>query len=485
MEDKIALCSFLLLLSILAIKLLLGTRTKHKNLPPSPFALPILGHLHLLKDPLHRCLFALSQKHGPIFSLQLGSCLSVVVSSPSALEECFTKNDIVFANRPLFWAGKYVGYNYVNVGLAPYGDHWRNLRRLLRHEILSPSCLKLFSAIRTDETRMLLKKLYTIVSSHGDSFVKVKLKPMLSDFTFNMIIRMISGKQYNIGKEATEKLEGKRLQKLIEDLFQMGVSGNIGDFIPSFHWIDFQGFKKNTVRLFKETDAFLQDLIDELRRNKDDFERENTMIGHLLSLQESQPEYCTDEVIKAQVMDMLNASMDTIVSAVEWGMSNLLNNPKALAKTKAELDFFVGHEALLDEVHLRELNYLQNVISETLRINSIAPLLIPHMSSDHCSLGGYHIPKGTMLLVNAWAIHRDPKLWDEPTSFKPERSCPGMDLARRAVGLVLGSLIHCFEWKRVGEKEIDMTEGKGVTMTKAEPLEALCKANNMANKLLS
>ncbi|XP_022747979.1 cytochrome P450 81D1-like [Durio zibethinus] len=128
-------------------------------------------------------------------------------------------------------------------------------------------------------------------------------------------------------------------------------------------------------------------------------------------------------------------------------------------------------------------------------------------SSDHCTLGGYHIPKDTMLLVNAWAIHRDPKLWDEPTSFKPDRfengeidhetnyklmpfglgrrSCPGMDLARRAVGLVLGSLIQCFEWKRVGQKEIDMTEGKGVTMPKAEPLEALCKARNMANKLMS
>ncbi|XP_022718165.1 cytochrome P450 81E8-like [Durio zibethinus] len=355
---------------------------------------------------------------------------------------------------------------------------------------------------------ILLKKLYNVVSSQDDSFVKVKLKPMLSEFTFNMIIRMVAGKQYNIGEEVTGKLEGKRLQKLVEDLFQAGVSGNIGDFFPSLQWIDFQGFKKNTVRLFKETDAFLQDLNDEHRMNKGDFEREDTMISHFLSLQESQPEYYTDENIKAQMMDMLNASIDTIVSTIEWSMSNLLNNPNALEKTIAEVDCLVGQDKLLDEVHdLRKLNYLQNVISETLRLHTIAPLLIPHRSSDNCTLGGYHIPKDTMLFVNAWAIHRDPKLWDEPTSFRPDRfgngeidhetnyklmpfgmgrrSCPGMDLARRTVGLVLGLLIQCFEWKRVGEKEIDMTEGKGVTMPKAEPLEALCKAGDMANKLLS
>ncbi|XVF23989.1 hypothetical protein REPUB_Repub13aG0087700 [Reevesia pubescens] len=505
MEDKIVLYSLFFLLSALALKLLHRTRSRHKNLPPSPFALPIIGHLHLLKEPLHQSLFPLSQKYGPIFSLRLGSRLAVVVSSPSAVEECFTKNDINFANRPLFWASKYIGYNSTTVGLAPYGDHWRNLRRIFRHEILSPNCLKLSSAIRVDETMILLKKLYN-VSSHD--FVKVKLKPMLSEFTFNMIMRMIAGKQFKIGNEVTEKLEGKRLQKLMEDLFQMGVSGNIGDFFPFLQWTDFQGYKKNVIRLFKETDEFLQELIDELRRNKGDFEWDpNTMISHLLSLQESQPEYYSDEIIKGLMVDMLNASMDTIVAAVEWSMSNLLNNPNELAKTRAELDFVVGQDKLLDEIDLRKLTYLQNVVSETLRVNTIAPLLIPHMSSDHCTLGGYHIPKNTMLLINAWAIHRDPKLWDEPTSFKPERfgngeinheatyklmpfglgrrSCPGKDLAPRAVSLVLGSLIQCFEWKRVGEKEVDMTEGKGVTMPKAEPLVVLCKARNIANKLMS
>ncbi|XVF83798.1 hypothetical protein PTKIN_Ptkin16aG0521500 [Pterospermum kingtungense] len=103
-------------------------------------------------------------------------------------------------------------------------------------------------------------------------------------------------------------------------------------------------------------------------------------------------------------------------------MSHLLNNLNALEKSKDELDFHVGHDKLLDEADLLKLRYLQNVIFETLRLNPAVPLLVPHVSSDHCNIGGYDIPKDTMLLVNVWAIHRDPKLWgNEATSFRPER----------------------------------------------------------------
>ncbi|XVF20609.1 hypothetical protein REPUB_Repub12eG0015500 [Reevesia pubescens] len=125
----------------------------------------------------------------------------------------------------------------------------------------------------------------------------------------------------------------------------------------------------------------------------------------------------------------------------------------------------------------------------SLRLYPAAPLLLPHMPSTDCTIGGYNVPRGTIVLVNAWAIHRDPKLWDDPTSFKPERfendeklgehshklmpfglgrrACPGANLAQRVVGLTLGSLIQCFDWERVDGTEIDMTMKSNFTTCRA------------------
>ena len=108
-EDMLLYLSLsLLLLLAVAFKFLLQTRTKHKHHPPSPPSLPILGHLRLIKKPLHRTLYHFSQKYGNIFSLRFGSQLVVIVSSPSVVEECFTKNDIILANRPHFLATKHI-----------------------------------------------------------------------------------------------------------------------------------------------------------------------------------------------------------------------------------------------------------------------------------------------------------------------------------------------------------------------------------------
>ncbi|KAL0345303.1 UNVERIFIED_CONTAM: Isoflavone 3'-hydroxylase [Sesamum radiatum] len=106
------------LLSLFLLSLLFKFSSKAKRkLPPSPMpAIPVLGHLHFLKFPLHRTIHKLSQELGPIFSLRFGNRLMVVVSSPAIVEECFTKNDIVLANQPRFIAGKYIGYNYTAIG---------------------------------------------------------------------------------------------------------------------------------------------------------------------------------------------------------------------------------------------------------------------------------------------------------------------------------------------------------------------------------
>lgn len=192
------------------------------------------------------------------------------------------------------------------------------------------------------------------------------------------------------------------------------------------------------------------------------------------------------------MQDIILAGIDTSTISLEWALSQLLNNPEVLKKAKEEIDCLIGHKRLVSEVDLPSLSYLQGIISETLRLHPPAPLLVPHCALfEECKIKRYNIPRDTIVLINAWAIHRDSGLWEDATEFKPERhsvieselyklipfgvgrrACPGAGMAQRVVGLALASLIQSFEWERVDDSLIDMSEGKGLTMPKAQPLIA-------------
>ncbi|KDP32010.1 hypothetical protein JCGZ_12471 [Jatropha curcas] len=487
---------FLPIVSVLSFLFLLFKLWSHNKrtqlkLPPTPPALPVIGHLHLFKQPIHRNLQNLSQKYGSIFSLRCGSYPMIIISSPSAVEECFTKNDIVLANRPPLLMGKYLNYNHTTLVTAPYGDHWRNLRRISALEIFSAKRLDTFLGIRREEIRIFLQKLNQACC---DGFSKVEMRPLLSELTFNIIMRMVTGKRY--GNYDVE--EARKFREMIREIFAYAEASYPGDFLPFLQWIDFQGYVKKVKALARRTDELLQGLID--RQRNDQNSSNKSMISHLLSLQESQPEYYTDEIVKGFILDIIFGGTESSALTIEWALSSLLKNPQVLEKAKDELDIKIGQESLMDELDISKLFYLQNIISETLRLYPAGPLLLPHLSSKDCTIEGYNVSKNTIVLVNAWAIHRNPNLWNDAEKFKPERfeegesdaycykfmpfghgrrTCPGMGLANKVVGFALGCMIQCFEWERVDGKEIDMTEGIGLSMPKAIPLEVMCKAREI------
>ncbi|KAK2985664.1 hypothetical protein RJ640_006927 [Escallonia rubra] len=487
-----------LLLLLLLSKFILRKTRPHKNLPPSPPSYPIIGHLHLLKEPVHQVLQQLSHKYGPIFALRFGARPVLVISSPTAVEECFTKYDIIFANRPRLHIGKHLNYNYTTIGSAPYGPHWRNLRRFSTLEIFSTTKLNTFLSIRQEETRSLVKNLFY---DSQQSFAKVEMKSRISELSFNIIMRIVAGKRY-FGAEVEDNEEARVFRGVIREIFALSGASNPGDFLPPLQWIDFQGLEKSCIRLQEKCDKLFQGLIDERRNNKEG--KTKTMIDAMLALQDTEPENYSDNIIKGNISTMLLAGTDTSAVTMEWALSLLVNHPKVLEKARAELDSYVGQDRLVDEPDLPKLHYLQSIINETLRLFPAAPLLVPHESSDDSTVGGFDVPRGTMLLVNAWAMHRDPAVWDDPTTFKPERfegrengghnfvpfgmgrrQCPGAGLANRVVALALAAMIQCFDWERVSEELVDMSEGVGLTMPKALPLEAMCRAREQMIRVLS
>lgn len=161
------------------------------------------------------------------------------------------------------------------------------------------------------------------------------------------------------------------------------------------------------------------------------------------------------------------------------------------------MDQHVGRERRVDDSDINNLVYLQAITKETLRLYPAAVLSSPRVFSKDCHVGGYHVPKGTWLIVNLWKLHRDPHVWSEDAwEFKPERFlnknidvrgqnfelipfgagrriCPGVDFGMHTLHLILANFLQSFEFFMEYDKEVDMSESGGLTNMKATPLDVL------------
>uniref|UniRef100_A0A1D1ZG00 Isoflavone 2'-hydroxylase n=1 Tax=Anthurium amnicola TaxID=1678845 RepID=A0A1D1ZG00_9ARAE len=292
-----------------------GRELEKPPLPPSPPSwIPVLGHLHLVKPPVHSALAELSRRHAaPVLLLRLGTRRALVVSSPAAVEECFTANDVAFASRPRSLAGRHLSYDNTTVTTAPYGRLWRDLRRVATVEVLSARRLHGFSPVRSEEVRSLVRRLFVGAGGGGGpppssppAWVKAELSAGVFGLALNVMTRMTAGRRYyGEGPEGTEAARG--FQEIVEESLRLRGVTNRWDFLPWLRWVDLRGVERRMRRLRRTRDAFLQRLVDEhrsrRRREKDDGDGERrTAVEVMLSLQESDPGFYTDDIIKSFVV---------------------------------------------------------------------------------------------------------------------------------------------------------------------------------------
>lgn len=191
--------------------------------------------------------------------------------------------------------------------------------------------------------------------------------------------------------------------------------------------------------------------------------------------------------------------MDTSATTVEWALSELIKHPQLMKKVQNEIENVVGMERMVEESDLEKLEYPDMVVKETLRLHPVAPLLLPHASTEDCSVNGFHIPKKSRVIINVYAIGSDPNAWTDAEEFIPERfvgsnidmrgnhfqlipfgsgprGCLGIQLGLVVVKLVLAQLLHCFNWELPDgllPSELDMTEEFGLSVPRANHLLAI------------
>ena len=191
---------------------------------------------------------------------------------------------------------------------------------------------------------------------------------------------------------------------------------------------------------------------------------------------------------------MVIGGTDTSSNTVEFAMAEMLKSPKTLKKAQEEVVAVVGEDNIVEESHIHSLPYLKAVMKETLRLHPILPLLVPHCPSETAIVSNYTIPKGSRVFINVWAIQRDPKNWDNPLEFDPERflngkfdfsgndfryfpfgsgrrNCAGIAMAERMVMYMLATLLHSFDWKlEEGDGKIEVEEKFGIVLKMKTPL---------------
>nr|BAD27507.1 P450 [Lolium rigidum] len=504
-------CAFLFLVHYVLGKVSHGRRGKKGavQLPPSPPAIPFIGHLHLVEKPIHATMCRLAARLGPVFSLRLGSRRAVVVSSSECARECFTEHDVTFANRPSSRRKLLASFNGTALVTSSYGPHWRNLRRVATVQLLSAHRVACMSGVIAAEVRAMARRLFHAAEASPDGATRVQLKRRLFELSLSVLMETIAqtkATRSEADADTDMSVEAQEFKEVVDKLIPHLGAANMWDYLPVMRWFDVFGVRNKILHAVSRRDAFLRRLIDAERRRLADGGSDGdkkSMIAVLLTLQKTEPKVYTDTMITALCANLFGAGTETTSTTTEWAMSLLLNHPAALKKAQAEIDASVGTSRLVSVDDVLSLAYLQCIVSETLRLYPAAPLLLPHESSADCKVGGYNVPADTMLIVNAYAIHRDPAAWEHPLEFRPERfedgkaeglfmipfgmgrrRCPGETLALRTIGMVLATLVQCFDWEPVDGVKVDMTEGGGFTIPKAVPLEAVCRPRTVMRDVL-
>lgn len=423
-----------------------------RHLPPGPFPLPFLGNLHLIGPNVHVSLTNLAKKFGDLMTIYFGTERAVVVSSAELAREVLVRQSNVFGGRPLNLPYGAVLLSHGGKNIAFREDmtsRWKKQRKVFHSAVKSfGSGLLLLDDQVCDVVEDLISGLRGHLGTPRDLEHDVWLT------VSNIICAMTFGTKY--------KHDDNEFKLIIHghDVIQQSVTpGRLTDVFPLLRQLPIQQVLelKNAVqrvdtivaRRYREHELAFDD--DNIRDLNDAFLKQNRCDAEGEPIDDV---VLTDEEVKLIVNDVFVAGIETSAASIVWAVYYLALNPDIQDRIHAEMRRFLDAPPTFRD--RRRLPFLQATITEVFRCSSVVPLLLPHRAVSDASVSGFHIPEDTTVLVNAWAIHHDPRIWSDPHTFKPARfidqngnySHPGpftlfpFSAGRRGcVGEVLGKMI--------------------------------------------
>ncbi|KAM0044011.1 putative flavonoid 3'-monooxygenase [Helianthus debilis subsp. tardiflorus] len=464
-----------------------------KTAIPGPSGLPILGHVFTFTSSLtHRTLAKLSTTFNatPLMAFSVGLTRFIISSHPDTAKEIL--NSSSFADRPVKESAYELLFHRA-MGFAPYGEYWRNLRRISSIHLFCPKRISSFGEFRL---KLGLKMVNQVSSSmNRNGFVEVK--KLLHFASLNNVMMSVFGKSYDDFDK-----DGFELEELVREGYELLGIFNWSDHFPIIGWFDIQGVRRRCRELVCRVNVFVAEIIKEHREGRSDggatVGYEGDFVDVLLDL-ESENKFTESDMI-AVLWEMIFRGTDTVAILLEWILARMILHPDIQERAQSEINSVVGSGRPVSDEDLPNMPYLHAIVKETLRMHPPGPLLSwARLAIYDTQVGPHMIPAGTTAMVNMWAITHNDQIWAGPERFNPDRFighevsimgsdlrlapfgagrrvCPGKAMGLATVQLWLAQLLQNFKWvdSRSGSDSVDLSECLKMSMEMKKPL--VCKA---------
>ncbi|XP_077251594.1 (S)-canadine synthase-like [Tasmannia lanceolata] len=470
MEKWIGVLTTTVAISLLLTRLLFRSPARNAmKWPGGPKKLPIIGNMHQLSnggDLIHVTLAKLAKIHGDVMTIWLGSWWPMIIVSDIELAwEVLVNKSGDYAARSIPFTIRLLTANGNTISSSDAGSHWQALRRGLQNGPLGPLNISSQIQLQESDIRLMIQNMKE-EANQNSGIVKPFHHIRLT--TVRLLSRLCFGSDF----KDESFLVG--MDKAVEDVIGLSSHGHIVDAFPIARHIPFLNRTSKRLTEVKQN-------IEKLIRPHLSSPPPNSYLHFLLS--KNFPE----QVTIFSLFELFLLGVDSTASTTLWALAFLIHNPQIQDKLYKEITNIKNESCNQERVvrieDMSKLHYLQAVVKETMRMKPIAPLGVPHKVAKETKLMGETVGVGTDVMVNIYAVHHDPKLWEEPYRFWPERFwgngreskggleqgflpfgggmrvCAGMELAKLQVPFVLANLVNAFSWLSAVEGQLpDMTE---------------------------
>uniref|UniRef100_I1NLI3 Cytochrome P450 n=1 Tax=Oryza glaberrima TaxID=4538 RepID=I1NLI3_ORYGL len=320
-------------------------------------------------------------------------------------------------------------YGGRDVAFAPYGEYWRQARRICVVHLLSARRVLSFRRVREEEAAALVARVRAAAGGAVD------LVEHLTAYSNTVVSRAVFGDESARGLYGDVD-RGRALRKLFDDFVELLGQEPMGELLPWLGWVDaVRGLDGKVQRTFEALDSILEKVIDDHRHRRREVGRQmdddsggggggghRDFVDVLLDVNETDKDDAGVHLGTIEIKDMFAAGTVTTTTAMEWAMAELITHREAMRKAQDEIREVVGVTGRVTEDHMDRLPYLKAMLKETLRLHPPNPLLVPHVPLADVEILDCTVPAHTRVFINAWTIGRDPTTWGEHAEkFMPER----------------------------------------------------------------